>query len=72
MHVREMLQAIDEQKLPSYFDRQSVQVIFDGASSIDYSHFGVGFIISRMFYFYDKDMNQQLSQEEWLKLMEDE
>ncbi len=25
-----------------------------------------------MFHFYDKDMNQQLSKEEWLKLMEDE
>jgi hypothetical protein len=30
MHIRELYQAIDEQKLPSYFDRQSIDIIFDG------------------------------------------
>jgi hypothetical protein len=34
--------------------------------------FGVGFIINRMFNYYDKDHNQQLTVDEWLALMEDE
>ena len=57
--------------MPSYLDRYAINIIFDGLEKIDFIKFGAGFILFKLFSFYDKDFNFSLEKQEFLELFND-